>query len=291
MAYEKILIDEIDASRPIRALPSDMGRMINSLHRNGLRQPLIVSHSDKLLVSGFSRLAACRTLGWKRLRVFMVRNAEEAARALGDHVSNPDPEFACPMDATARFELSLRICALGKPVNSSSTYKKIDYNQLTSSFTALPFRVAKCLRFTHNRILKAEEQGNSGELELARKYLTLMLQACDDPPAGKSTTGAVEFLLSMMRSGADPDRLTRGAPTTSNPIPRPSKPSGSKGTKSIRLGVESISGALEGLETLIWSNGFPENAEYLNSEFNRQVKTIRNIQQKISRSNDGTNHS
>ncbi|MEV7913949.1 ParB/Srx family N-terminal domain-containing protein [Streptomyces griseus] len=303
MDITRVPMDRIDAGSPLRPLPADLSRMADSIRVDGLAQPLLVAHEDMRIISGYTRYFACRQLEKSDVEVVVVRDVVQAASYLGTHVTDPDPVFATQMDAATRFELFLRILNLGRPTDLPAD-QRMDCASVAAGVTGFSDRTIRCLRRARRRTQIIESKDAVGDSTDAAVYFAAMLHVCDNPPPNMTSHGAVQFLFGKMRSGASPEFL-KEITSGSNKLKsekggtsqerRPSKrvqknrkdASTRRMEKNMRLGVENISGALEGLESLLWSHTLePETKEYLNLEFNRQVKKIQKIQQKISRRSD-----
>ncbi|MFJ8848179.1 ParB N-terminal domain-containing protein [Streptomyces cyaneofuscatus] len=302
MDIRRVPLENIDAGNPLRPPPAHLSRLTESIRVDGLVEPLLVTHESMRIISGYARFSACRQLEKPDVDVVVCRDVLEASRHLGTHVTNPDPIFAVQMDAATRFDLFLRILDLGRPA-SLSAEQRIDCASVAASATGFSDRTIRCLRRALRRTRVTESKDSTSESRDAKAYLEAMLHVCDNPPPDMTSHGAVQFLLGKMRSGASPEFLkgiTSGPEETKKEASAPhSRRLGKQAAqdrkdastkrmeKNVRLGVENISGALEGLESLLWSYTLePETREYLNLEFNRQVKKIQKIRQKISRSND-----
>ncbi|MET8345670.1 ParB N-terminal domain-containing protein [Streptomyces microflavus] len=300
MDIRRVPMEHIDAGNPLRPLPADLSRMAESIRADGLAEPLLVTHEGMRIISGYARFSACQQLENPDIDVVVVRDVLEAVSQLGSHVTNPDPIFATQMDAATRFDLFLRILDLGRPA-SISPDQRIDCASIAASATGFSDRTIRCLRRALRRTQMTETKDSDTESRDAEAYLDAMLHVCDNPPLEMTSHGAVQFLFGKMRSGASPEFLKeitsgkkeeeKGAPHHTRPSRQATKDRKDASTKrmerNVRLGVENISGALDGLESLLWSYTLePETREYLNLEFNRQVKKIQKIRQKISRRSD-----
>lgn len=301
MDIKRVPMDRINAGAPLRPLPADLSRVVESIRTAGLAEPLLVSHADMRIISGYTRFAACRQMEKSDIEVIVAHDVVEAASQMGRHVTHPDPNLAVRMNAASRFNLFHRILELGRPANLPAE-QRMDCASIAASATGFSDRTIRYLR----RALRHTRETGSKDFTIdpsdANKYLAAMLHVCDTPPPGMTTHGAIQFLFGKMRSGASPEfikditEVDREREKSAQSEGRPEKDiskdrrhaSTKRMEKSMRLGVENISGALEGLESLLQSYTL-ENAtkEFLNLEFNRQVKKIQKIQQKISRRNDG----
>ncbi|MER7748057.1 ParB/RepB/Spo0J family partition protein [Streptomyces bacillaris] len=300
MDIRRVPMGRINASAPLRPLPADLSRMVDSIRTVGLAEPVLVSHADMRIVSGYTRFAAYQQLEKSDIEAVMVHDVVEAASQLGSHVTDPDPTLAVRMDAASRFELFHRILGLGRPAGIP-TEQRIDCALIAATATGFPDRTIRCLRRALRYTQATGSKSSAIDAEDAKRYLAAMLHMCDTPPREMTSHSAVQFLFGKMRSGASPeflkeitaaDRDKRKSATPEgicgkSAANKQKHASTKRMEKNVRLGVENISGALEGLESLLRSYTLEtETREYLNLEFNRQVKKIQKIQQKISRRNN-----
>ncbi|MFC8624849.1 ParB/RepB/Spo0J family partition protein [Streptomyces anulatus] len=299
MDIKRVPMDRINAGAPLRPLPANLSRVVESIRTAGLAEPLLVSHTDMRIISGYTRFAACRQLEKSDIEVIVAHDVVEAASQMGGHVTDPDPTLAVRMDAASRFKLFHRILELGRPAGLPAE-QRMDCASIAASATGFSDGTIRYLR----RALRHTRETGSKDFTIdpsdAKKYLAAMLHACDAPPPEMTPHGAIQFLFGKMRSGASPEfikditKAGRGK-EPAQPEGRPEKDtvkdrkhtSTKRMEKNVRLGVENISGALEGLESLLQSYTLETaTREFLNLEFNRQVKKIQKIQQKISRRNN-----
>lgn len=302
MDIRRVPLKNIDAGSPLRPPPAHLSRLAESIRADGLAEPLLVTHEGMRIISGYARFSACRLLENPDVDVVVARDVLEASRHMGTHVTDPDPVFATKMDAATRFALFLRILDLGRPA-ALSAEQRMDCASVAAGATGFSDRTIRCLRKALRRTRATGSNDSASESRDAKAYLEAMLHVCDNPPPGMTSHGAVRFLLGKMHSGASPEFLKEIAAVPEGAEKEDSAPparrlgkqaaqdrkdaSTKRMEKNVRLGVENISGALEGLESLLWTYTLePETREYLNLEFNRQVKKIQKIRQKISRSNN-----
>ncbi|MFE6983833.1 ParB N-terminal domain-containing protein [Streptomyces fimicarius] len=286
---KSISLDEIQTDHATAERLTSIDNLSNSIRNLGLSEPLLVNPANLTLISGRRRYNACKQLRMRTVRVCMPEDVLEACTELGVHVTSPDPMYARVMNARERLDLSLRLSALRRPLHS--TKGKFSHDAHVAPAVGYTTRILWRLRST---LIKAREsEANPGADSLrARSALALMLEAIENPVEGYSASQLVSSLHSMLQREDVPRSLDamsmprnrfgripvenrsrqREISELSQPMPRP------RATAEFRRGVDMISGALTGLESLMYLN-IPtgDEAEYMGNELKKTQRTIRQM--------------
>ena len=70
-----ISIDDIIVSDRVRTDVQNIGSLAESMQKNGLMNPIVITDKNKL-VAGFRRLQAAKSLGWKTIEASVIESAE-----------------------------------------------------------------------------------------------------------------------------------------------------------------------------------------------------------------------
>lgn len=261
--------------------------------------PLMIHPLTYSLISGYRRYDACREMGMVTVRACLPEDVVDACNELGNHVTEPNM-WAIPMTVRERVELALRLHELRKPLDHTEGH--FAHDTYTAPTVGLSSRILWRIRSTMS---KAKEwEGNPGsDAAIARKALKLMLEAVEKPTAGYSANQLVCHLHSMLQCGDVPDSLhaLQVPPSVRQRHPVPPSPplqdapsvTAVPGTRKrihadFRLGVDGISGALAGLQSLVHENPPKgDDAEYSIDDLKKSARVIRQIVKSLEERNNG----
>lgn len=288
MKHKNIRLNHVRVESSLHYRHYNTSNLIDSIKNLGLKEPLLVNPADLSLISGRRRYNACEQLGMVTVRVAMPSDVLEACTELGTHVIHPDPMYAMPMDTRQRLDLSLRLNALPRPADK--ILQKFSHDTHTGPAVGFSSRILWRLRST---LLKANEDEESPAADsiAARRILALMLEALESPVGDHSHGQIIGRLHTMLREGTIPDHLGALAPPTrrtkkipeqttkqENSNPSPQRVLRKRSPTEFGRGVDMISGALTGLESLMYAN-LPagEEAAHLRNELRKSQKSIRQM--------------
>ncbi len=288
MKRKSIKLKDIQVEEAATNRQEDITKLASSIHNLGLQTPILVNPASLSLVSGRRRYNACKKLGLLTVRVAFPDNTLEACEELGDHVTDPDPMYAISMNSREKLGLALRLNELPKP----SGHTRFDYDSHSGPAVDLSARIMRRLRPALQKAREGDPKPDEEALA-ARKILSLMLEAIDQPLDGYSSSQIVCHLSCMLREGVTaetlgsismPDTSRKNAgklpqvPTQADPAYSPRSGSRLRTQGEYRRGVDNISGALAGLEVLLHMNPpTGEYADHVNNVLRQSQKSIRQM--------------
>jgi len=288
---KSIKVDDIQIEYPDSKRHQETDKLASSIKNLGLLQPILVNPADLTLISGKRRIIACKKVGLRTVRVSFPEDVAEACEEMGNHVTSPDPRYATVMSAREKLDLAMR---LGKLPRSSEMIATNSYtDKVTGPAVDLSSRILWRLRST---LLKAEGANrnppNPGSIE-AQHALKLMLKAIDHPIPGYSPSQIIATLHESLKSGKVPKSLknlelptrkvrpskeTAQIPPQSDTTHPPKETPWRTPTVEFRRGVDMISGALSGLESLMLIKPpTGDEAEHARNVLKKAQRSIRQI--------------
>ena len=97
-------IDSITIGQRHRRHPGDLTKLMESLNRVGLLQPVTIT-PDGYLICGYRRLAAAKQLGWRTMRVWVRSGiSDELTRLLAERDENITHEPLAPDEAAKLYQ-------------------------------------------------------------------------------------------------------------------------------------------------------------------------------------------
>ncbi|MDV5145761.1 ParB/RepB/Spo0J family partition protein [Streptomyces sp. SBC-4] len=264
--------------------------LITSYRTLGLREPLMVNPASFEIISGKRRYHACREYGMRMVRVCFPSDVLEACSELGEHVTTPDSMYAIPMNPREKLELALRIGALPRP--SELAHRGFSHDKYVAPTVGVSSRVLWRLRSTLAKANEGDEEPDANSIR-ARQILNLMLEAIDGPIKGYSPSQTIGHLHSILSHGGDipGSLLDIELPSARNASAEKTVPHQPKildamkhslprrrTSAEFRRGVDTISGALTGLESLMYQNlPIGEDAEHMMKQLKQSQKMIRQM--------------
>ncbi|WP_327668002.1 MULTISPECIES: ParB N-terminal domain-containing protein [unclassified Streptomyces] len=258
--------------------------LLSSIKNNELREPLLVNPLTKRIISGFRRHSALRRLRQLTVVVALPADVVEGCEAVRRHLASGD-SYQVAMSARDRFALAQRLRELPRPQQSA-----FRYDDCIGPAVGLSGAVLQRLRRTE-RIANDPAEPDSAT-ENARRVLSLMFEALEEPPQGWTSGQSVRQLCEFLRSEC-PATL---AEACASPAEAPSVtgqalggentqrriPAARKRTHSeIRRGVDTISGVCAGLASYSFSGLPAEDAAYIGQELRRSQRALRDIVKSI----------
>ena len=143
-----ISIDDIIISDRVRTDVQNIDSLAESMQKNGLMNPIVITDKNKL-VAGFRRLQAAKSLGWKTIEATVIESAEE------EHFLELELEENVQRLPFSELELAEGKHRLEK-MNSASIFSRI--KQFLSDFLEDSF--------DKKNIKKAEKIKRNGRLSL-----------------------------------------------------------------------------------------------------------------------------
>ncbi|WP_328842827.1 ParB N-terminal domain-containing protein [Streptomyces sp. NBC_00258] len=291
LKYKTIPVGDIRADRPLRNVLGSVDKLRSSIKRNGMRVPLLVNPADLSLISGYRRYAACRGLRNIAVRAALPADVAEACFEMGEHVRRPDSTYALPMTPRERVGLAMRLGELPKPVQPG----KFRYEDCIAPTVDISAAILQRIR-TVVRAAQEDAPDPDAAMVGARKVLGLMLQAVERPVDGWTTGQTIRLLHALLRAGEHPESLedvcsssrVRGQRAEGHPLPSAQQPAGVSPERGvprqhpfpraeIRRGIDTISGACAGLESLPITGIPVEEAGYLEREIKKNQRILRRI--------------
>ncbi|MFJ3905762.1 ParB/RepB/Spo0J family partition protein [Streptomyces sp. NPDC090025] len=284
-----IKLDDIKPA-PQTARTRNIRPLVVSYKSLGLREPLMVNPASFEIISGNRRYYACKESGMRMVRVCFPSDVLEACSELGEHVTTPDSMYAIPMNSRERLELALLIGSLPRPAEFS--HQSFSHDKHVAPSIGFSSRTLWRLRST---LAKANERDTAPDANSirARQALKLMLQAIDAPAEEHSPSRVIEHLHHTLSHHGDVPgslldiELPKGKRTPNERVipyqpgtiesMNPSHPR-RRTSAEFRKGVDIISGALTGLESLMYQN-LPtgEDAEHMMKQLKQSQKMIRQM--------------
>ncbi|MFE1175020.1 ParB N-terminal domain-containing protein [Streptomyces sp. NPDC058773] len=204
MEQAKIRLSDIKTDELTPARFKNIDGLTTSIRTSGLREPVMVAEKDHLLLSGARRFEAC-----KRAHVYFVdaifpSNVVEGSLELRRHFDNPDPLYSLPMNVTERVEAAFLLHRLPPPVGEENGFRRDAH---TAAAAGLPPKIYAALRSTIRKAGKGEQPPLNAMQEKARKTLSLMVEAVENPPPQFPLASLVGMLHQLLLQEICPDTL------------------------------------------------------------------------------------
>lgn len=197
----KIRLSDIQLGESPSERLVELDGLIRSVRDSGLREPLVLTEKDHLLLSGARRFEACKKAHIQFVDAIFVADIEEGAHQLKRHLANPDPLHSRPMGTIEKVTAASALHRLPLPAGREKGFRR---DTTAAAAVGLPPKVYSVLRSTLHKAQKEESSGTAGK---ARKSLRLMVEAVDRANLNYPLNSVVAKLHQLLLQDICPDEL------------------------------------------------------------------------------------